>query len=95
MELVEKELAKENKNYTKYNNKNFDILQNTESSKKKEKKEMNKNEGGVQIIKIINKKIENNIRSRTPDNLVFKRFNKRKEAKNKKLFLMKIFLNQI
>ena len=31
MELVEKELANENMNYTKYNNKSFDILQNTES----------------------------------------------------------------
>ena len=43
-----------------------------------------KNERRRRIIKIINKKTENNKRSKTPDNLAFKKSNKKNIVKNKK-----------
>ena len=76
MELVEKELANENLNNSN-NNKSFDILPSINSKNKN----FDKNEKGVKIIKIINKKNENKEkqRSKTPDNLVIRRFTKKKK----------------
>ena len=104
MELVEKELANENMNNSRMNNKSFDLSIKPEIGKIKEvsknssllsekndekdgrlNDEINKNEKRVKIIKIINKKNKNDVRSKTPENLAFKRFNKKKVVKNKKI----------
>jgi hypothetical protein len=109
VELVEKELANENINISKNNNKSFDIKSKDEKKRKKysnalniseneenydknkikkdEKQENNKNnQRRIKIVKIIKQKIESDEkRSRTPDVLNIKRYNKKRINKPKKI----------